>query len=365
MAPKKRLPENKGLPERWRWKDGAYRYRVPAGLERLWDGKKEFKLGATKAEAYRVYAERVKEYERGGLVYMRQVFDKYEIEVLHEKAASTQKSNRYSIERLRKAFGDSKIAAIRPVHIYQYRDYIAKHLSEKHYNLDHEVLSHVFTKCIEWGAVDVHPMTDKKVVKFTVKRRSRYVTDSELAAFLSVAPPMIQAYVTLKGLLALDKGDMLSIRVSGIGDDGLTVAARKKTAKKRGNRERFFPYFIEADEGLIDTGLKAAIDNVLELPRPIGSMFLFCTKRGQPYIKEGGLTSGFDSIWQRAMKKALAQTSLAEKFTEHDLRAKVASDAETDQEAQRQLDHATVQTTRSTYRRKAQVMPVAKGFKNE
>ncbi len=63
------------------------------------------------------------------------------------------------------------------------------------------------------------------------------------------------------------------------------------------------------------------------------------------------------------MKKALAETKLSVSFTEHDLRAKVGSDAETDEDAQRQLDHASVQMTRKVYRRKAVTMPVAKGFK--
>ena len=39
MPPKKRNKENTGLPARWRWKDGAYRYRVPSGQEDLWEGK--------------------------------------------------------------------------------------------------------------------------------------------------------------------------------------------------------------------------------------------------------------------------------------------------------------------------------------
>ena len=57
--------------------------------------------------------------------------------------------------------------------IYQYRDYIDKTESKKKYNLDHEVLSHMFTKAIEWGLRKDHPMTGKKVTKFTLKSRDR------------------------------------------------------------------------------------------------------------------------------------------------------------------------------------------------
>ena len=44
MAPRKRNSENRPLPERWRFKHGAYYYRVPPGLEASWDGKKEFRF---------------------------------------------------------------------------------------------------------------------------------------------------------------------------------------------------------------------------------------------------------------------------------------------------------------------------------
>ena len=54
-----RKKEHKGLPSRWRWKHGAYQYRVPSGQEHLWDYKKEFRLGKTLSEAHVVYAGRI------------------------------------------------------------------------------------------------------------------------------------------------------------------------------------------------------------------------------------------------------------------------------------------------------------------
>jgi hypothetical protein len=46
------------------------------------------------------------------------------------------------------------------------------------------------------------------------------------------------------------------------------------------------------------------------LPRPVGSIWLFCTRKGQPYIKWDGQTSGFDSIWQRRITKASCHLTL-------------------------------------------------------
>lgn len=364
MTPKKRNQENRPLPKRWRLKHGAYYYRVPPGLEHLWDNKTEFRLGKTLSSAHREFADRVQYFEK--TTRMEQICDRYLIEVVSTKAPATQKSNHYSLKRIRKTFEGNDVALIEPVHIYQYRDHVGRTESKKKANLDLEVLSHMFTKSIEWGIRNDHPMTNKKVVKFSLASRDRYVEDWELDCLLSVANPTIKAYIQLKGLTGLDKGDMLSIKTSGIKKDRLVVDARKKTKTKRNsNRERYFPFTNDAGNS---TGIKEALDDILSLPgRPHITQYLFCTthgkNRGRAYIKECGTTSGFDSIWQRAMKKALEKTDLIEPFTEHDLRAKVGSEITTDEEAQRQLDHANVSTTRKIYRRKAILMPVAKGFK--
>ena len=91
MCPKPKNKENKTLPTRWRLKNGAYRYRVPEGLESHWDGKKEFTLGKTLAEAYRTFSERVKINQN--IYTINQLCDRYQVEVIPNKAPATQKSN--------------------------------------------------------------------------------------------------------------------------------------------------------------------------------------------------------------------------------------------------------------------------------
>ncbi len=78
---------------------------------------------------------------------------------------------------------------------------------------------------------------------------------------------------------------------------------------------------------------------------------MFCTRQGKPYVKEDGTANAFDSLWQRFMARALKETKLEERFTEHDLRAKCASDAESLERARELLAHADAQTTRRFYRR--------------
>jgi integrase len=76
-------------------------------------------------------------------------------------------------------------------------------------------------------------------------------------------------------------------------------------------------------------------------------------------MKENGIANGFDSIWQRFMVKALKDTALKAKFTEHDLRAKVASDIEINH-AKVLLGHSNSEITERVYRRKPEfIKPVS------
>jgi integrase len=64
-------------------------------------------------------------------------------------------------------------------------------------------------------------------------------------------------------------------------------------------------------------------------------------------------------MWSGFVERVLVETKVKERFTEHDLRAKCASDAATLEHAQALLGHASSSLTDRVYRRKAQyVMPL-------
>jgi integrase len=65
------------------------------------------------------------------------------------------------------------------------------------------------------------------------------------------------------------------------------------------------------------------------------------------------------------MEKALRETRLEERFREHDLRAKVGSDAVDDLAAQIQLAHSDGKVTRKHYRRRSTEVPAAAGYQGE
>jgi hypothetical protein len=57
--------------------------------------------------------------------------------------------------------------------------------------------------------------------------------------------------------------------------------------------------------------------------------WVFCTDEGECYVEENGRTTNFNSVWKRFMDRLLKETRVTERFAERDIRAKVASDAET------------------------------------
>lgn len=164
-VPKKKLKENKGLPTNWRFKDGAYRYRVPEHLRHLWDNKSEFKLGKTLIEAHRTYADRAEVYIDARMI--GQLCDKYLIKVLPLKAKTTQDREVRCIELIRKVFDSFPIRALEPHHVYKFRDRIDTAHGPHTANRCVAVLSHMYTCAIEWGDAINHPIKNK-VLKIEV-----------------------------------------------------------------------------------------------------------------------------------------------------------------------------------------------------
>jgi integrase len=296
--------------------------------------------------------------------FNNQLCDRYTCEALPSKAPATRKSNEYSLKSIRKAFAGNRVAAILPMHIYQYRDAIGKRESQKKANLDLEVLSHVFTNAIEWGVIKApHPMTNKNVVKYSLKGRDRYVENWELRAWASVANPFLVAYIVLKGTTGLRQQDLLTIKIRDISETEL-VSVSLKTGKSL----RFPLVDDEGNPTTVHLALEVVKKHYAEFNAkrrvPVMSPWLFRTRKGTGYWNEEKENAdSFSSVWQRSMKKALEQTDLEERFTEHDLRAKVGSDVDSVEEAQRLLAHANAATTEKHYRRKgAKIVPAA-GFR--
>jgi hypothetical protein len=70
----------------------------------------------------------------------------------------------------------------------------------------------------------------------------------------------------------------------------------------------------------------------------------------------------FARIWNNFMHRALKETKLKVRFKERDLRAKVASDAESLERARELLGHVDARLTQQVYVRKPTVIRPARGI---
>ncbi|MDD2325697.1 MAG: tyrosine-type recombinase/integrase [Alphaproteobacteria bacterium] len=344
---RQRKPENKGLPARWRFVHNAYYYQVPPELMPLWEGRYTFRLGKTLQEAYKSWSDRLTSTDKANNI--AQLLDRYALDVVPLKAPKTQRHNFAEIKRLRAVFGNLPLVAIKPQHIYQYVD---KRTGKVAAHREIAVLSHAFTKAVQWGYIDKHPFKGE-VRLGGEKPRTRYVEDWEVVECLSLASVRnsgsvlaIQAYIRIKLLTGLRRGDLLRLSLAQITDDGIAVSTHK-TGK---------PIIYEWSPEL-----RLAIDEAIEARPSKKSPWLFCTKRGEGYLNEKtGEASGWNSMWQRFMVRVLAETKVTERFTEHDLRAKCASDAGTLEHAKSLLTHADSSLTQRVYRRKPERVQPAK-----
>ncbi|MES2149295.1 MAG: tyrosine-type recombinase/integrase [Pseudomonadota bacterium] len=340
--PRERKKENKGLPLRWRINHGAYYYQVPVGSEGAWDGKRMFRLGSTLPEAYKAWADRLGVIDDAKTV--ADLLDRYALEVIPTKAVSTQSQNRIAIRPIRAAFGKMSLLDLKPRHVYQYVDHReAKTAAHR----EVEVLSHAFTKAVEWGLIDRHPF--KGEVRLQGERpRTRYIEDWEVVECLALTPKRkagsvlaVQAYIRIKLLTGIRRGDLLRMTMSDLKEDGIHVQPHK-TADTTGKR-----LIIEWSDELREAVAMAKAARPMRL-----SAHLFCNRRGESYFnEETGRAGGWDSMWRGFAQRVLAETKVEEKFTEHDLRAKCASDASTLEHARSLLSHADSKITERVYRR--------------
>lgn len=356
----KRNPENRGLPDRWRFYHGAYRYQVPPGQEHAWDGRRQFTLGRTLSEAYKVWAERLPHV--GKTLLVEQLVDRYALEVIPQKKPATQVGDRKRLRTLRRAFGHATVRpgpqGLLPRHIYEYVSKNTHRLTAAHREV--ELLSHMFTMAVNWGEINAHPW--KGEVRFEralqPKTAKRYIEDWEVIEVLSLPPHrkagsvlMCQAYIRLKLLTGLRQTDLLRLQPAHFDEIGIRTRA-SKTIETTGVGHHF----------TWTPALRTAVEMALAA-RPLHiAPWLFCTKQGGCYVNDDAVVVTFARIWGNFMRRALKETKLQRRFKERDLRAKVASDAETLERAQALLGHADARLTKKVYVRKPMPMAPARGI---
>lgn len=307
------------LPERVYHRHGAYYYVTVEGKWRP--------LGKAYSDALRALA--VLLGEGAPVQTIELLIAKYEAEELPKKAKKTRVGRLQQFKAVRDCFGTMSAEEIEPHHVWNF--WRARGETEQ---ARHEVsaLSALLTFARQVGARKTENPCFK-LGKKSSKHRTRYVTDEEFLQVRSVAQPMIAYSMDLALIAGMDEGTIRMLERRHLKDDGIEFERPKK-----GDQESAFQLIEWNDE------LRLTVQAILR-ERPQLRRALICNRKGKPYS-----ANGFQSQWQRTMRKAV-KAGLENRFHFHDLRAKSASDDETDQAASDRLGHADVATTRRIYRR--------------
>lgn len=309
---------NRHLPQRVYERRGAFFYfprKGPAVL--LHEGEDRSYPAALRALARILGAE-------GPTATIEQLVARYDAEELAQKADKTRRGRRQEFKPLVEVFGHIGPEDLEPHHVWTYWTKRGRTEQARH---EIRALSALLTFARRIGArKSPNPCFGLQLPMS--KPRDRYVTDEEFLAIRDLAPPIIGYAMDLALLAGMDQATIRKLERRHLTNEGIEF--------ERGKTDAF--QLIEWNDEL-----RLTVQAILRL-RPQLRRALICNRRGQPYS-----ANGFQSQWQRVMKRAKAKSLPVFHF--HDLRAKSASDAESDQEAADRLGHEDVKLTRKVYRR--------------
>lgn len=296
MAPKKRS-SNFHLPPRVYRKHNAYYF---VDLNNKWH-----RLGKTFPEAMREYG---KIYEG---IFSSPTFgsvcDKYLLEVSPEKAPTTYHREITAIKAIKTGLQHLFPTDLSPVLIYKYMDERRQVVSPATVNKEKAILTSICHAAVRWGILPSNPCLEVKSLKNKTTSLPRYVTDEEFQSFYNFTTPIIRIFLAFAILTGLRLGDLLNLKFTDCKEEGLTLTISKTS----------MPIVFEWTDNL-----KQAVEVAKKIREPIRGMYLISNQKGQKYT-----TRGFQRLWEESMKKYTKEKEGKSTFRIHDIRRKVATDA--------------------------------------
>jgi len=252
------------------------------------------------------------------------------------------------IRRIRAAFGTMRypkteaealsIKVLRPVNI-------TKHLHDNRErassaNKDIQLLSRMFRLArVRWGLSTYNPC--ESIEYLPESPRDQYVDDDQYRKIYEAAGPVLKCMLEISSQTGARIGMIRDIRIGDFDQQHIVL----RVTKKRNDRG------YESKSYDMTPDLWRALCSALELRKhnrggaaSLPSDYLFITKHGKPYTKES-----FKTLWRTVRTKLGLE---AREITFHDMRAKAASDSDSDNAAQELLHHKDAKITKRVYRRK-------------
>lgn len=248
----------------------------------------------------------------------------YFARVVPNKAPRTQRDNLKEAAYLRTFFGEMLVTSVTPQDVATYRD---TRTAKVRGNREIALLSHAFTRAVEWGIEGLTHNPCAVVSRNREKPRDRYVDDAELNAFKKFCPDWMRTYLEIKRMSGLRKQTMLELKVA---TSIVTKTKKRKTYK-------VFRTYMPKNDMTVDFRLSEDLQRVID-SIPTSQVYFFETREGKRYTE-----GGFDSIWKRRMAQYVEAGGTH--FVEHDIRGKFATDYE---DSGRNPQHALGHKKRST-----------------
>lgn len=295
------------LPPRM-YRRGEALYYV--GADRRW-----IRLGSNLAKAKRRWAdlEHTVEHRTVGDLVDRYILDKME-----RRAASTVKQYRSFANAIRKEWGDLPCETLRAPAIAQWRDRAG--IGKVWANGVISLLRVAYAVGIEWGWCELNPAAS--VAFNATDVRGRYLTDAEFTRIREAAPSWLATAMDVSYLTALRPNDVLHLRWD-------QVDARLTTLPQKTSRSRVSIAFEITPE------LRAVLEGAKR--RPIVGLFVVATDKGRPISLRR-----LEEHWRDLVRElAILDCQF------RDIRGKAATDANAQgQDAQALLHHASAKMTR-------------------
>jgi len=218
MPRARKNPEDNWMPPRVRRGKSAYEFRTPeGGTVRLCNAD------LTKAQVWSAYENFINDTKvRTNFNALCEEF--FTSGDFHELATETRKDYRKYGAKVTVVFGKMKPDNIKPEHIRKYMDKRGVK-SRVQANREKAFISRVFRWAYERGKVKMNPCQGVK--QFKEKARTRYVTDREYEALLSVAHIPVKVAMELAYLCCARQGDILDLKKSQILREGIMIQQSK------------------------------------------------------------------------------------------------------------------------------------------